>query len=127
VAVFKREGEVAQKAMDRVLDDATAVAADIDVGKMHAAAARKAVENVLMKAAMAALRNNAAMVSLEAVAKEAAKVAACASCTMASSCARPRTRRRCTSMTPQTRIHASPRPLWWRPGRRRGCSSTATR
>jgi hypothetical protein len=54
------------------------VAADVAVGKMHAAVARKAVEAVAMEAAMAALRamrNDAAMVSLEAVAMEAAKVA----------------------------------------------------
>jgi hypothetical protein len=71
VAAFECEGEVAQKAMVRVLEDAAAVAADVAVGKMHAAAARKAVEAVAMEAAMAALRamcNDVAMVSLEAVA-----------------------------------------------------------
>jgi hypothetical protein len=54
------------------------VAADVAMGKMHAAAPRKAVEAVVMEAAMAALfamRNDSAMVSLEAVALEAAKVA----------------------------------------------------
>jgi hypothetical protein len=63
--------------MVRVLEDASAVAADIAVGKMHAAAARKAVEAVVMEAAMAALctmRNDPTMVSLEAVVMEAAKV-----------------------------------------------------
>jgi hypothetical protein len=77
VAAFEREGEVAQAAMVRVLEDAAAVATDVAVGKMHAAAAREAVEAVAMEAAMAslcAMRNDAAMVSLEAVAKEAAKV-----------------------------------------------------
>jgi hypothetical protein len=34
VAAFDREGEVAQKAMDRVMEEASVVAAD--VGKMHA-------------------------------------------------------------------------------------------
>jgi hypothetical protein len=59
-------------------DSVAAVAADVAVGKMHAAVARKAVEAVAMEAAMAALRamrNDAGMVSLEAVAMEAAKVA----------------------------------------------------
>jgi hypothetical protein len=54
------------------------VAADVAVGKMHAAVARKAVEAVAMEAPMAALRamrNDATMVSLEAVAMEATKVA----------------------------------------------------
>jgi hypothetical protein len=37
VAAFKREGEVAQAAMVRVLEDMAAVAADIAVDKMHAA------------------------------------------------------------------------------------------
>jgi hypothetical protein len=47
---------------------------------MHAVSARKAVEAVVMEATMAALRairNDAGMVSLEAVAKEAPKVAVC--------------------------------------------------
>jgi hypothetical protein len=60
------------------MEEAAAVSADIVVGKMHAVAARKAVEPVAMEAAMAALRvmrNDEAMVSLEAVAKEADKVA----------------------------------------------------
>jgi hypothetical protein len=78
VAAFEREGEVAQAAMVKVLEDASAVADDIAAGKMHAAAARKAVETVAMEAAMAALRaisNDPTMVSLEAAAMEAAKVA----------------------------------------------------
>jgi hypothetical protein len=77
VAAFEREGEVAQAAMVRVLEDASVVAADVAVGKMHAATARKAVEAVAMEAARAALcamRNDPTMVSLEAVAMEAAKV-----------------------------------------------------
>jgi hypothetical protein len=77
VAAFEREGEVAQAAMVRVLEDASAVAADVAAGKMHAAAARKAVETVLMEAAMEtlrAMRNDPTMVSLKAVAMEAAKV-----------------------------------------------------
>jgi hypothetical protein len=64
--------------MVRVLDDVSAVAADVVVGKMHASATRKAVETVAMEASVAALRvmrNDPAMVSLEAVAMEAAKVA----------------------------------------------------
>jgi hypothetical protein len=63
--------------MVRVLEDASTVPVDIAVGKLHAAAARKVVETVAMEAAMAALcamRNDPAMVSLEAVAIEAAKV-----------------------------------------------------
>jgi hypothetical protein len=44
VAAFEREGEVAQAAMVRVLEDASAVAADITIGKMHAAAARKVMK-----------------------------------------------------------------------------------
>jgi hypothetical protein len=78
VAAFKREGEVAQAAMVRVLEDASAVAADVIVGKMHTIATRKAVEAVAMEDAMAALRamrNDPAMVSLEAVTMAAAKVA----------------------------------------------------
>jgi hypothetical protein len=78
VAAFEREGEVAQAAMVRVLEDASVVAPDVAMGKMHATAARKAVEAVAMEAAMAALcamRNDPAMVSLEAVAMKAAKVA----------------------------------------------------
>jgi hypothetical protein len=78
VAAFEREGEVAQAAMVRVLEDASAVAADVAVGRMHACTTRKAVETVAMEAAVAALcamRNDPAMVSLEAVAMEAAKVA----------------------------------------------------
>jgi hypothetical protein len=43
VAAFEREGEEAQASMFRVLEDAAAVAADVAVSKMHAAAARKAV------------------------------------------------------------------------------------
>jgi hypothetical protein len=39
VASFEREGEVAQVAMVRVLEDVSAVDADVAVGKMHAAAA----------------------------------------------------------------------------------------
>jgi hypothetical protein len=77
VAAFEREGEVAQAAMVRVLEDASAVAADVVVGKMHACAARKEVETVAMEAIVAALcamRNDPAMVSLDAVAMEAAKV-----------------------------------------------------
>jgi hypothetical protein len=77
VVVFEREGEVTQAAMVRVLEDASAVATDVAMGKMHACAARKAVETVAMEAAVAALRamrNDPAMVSLEAVAMEAAKV-----------------------------------------------------
>jgi hypothetical protein len=77
VAAFEREGEVAQVAMVKVLEDASAMAADVAVGKMHAAAARKAVEAMTMEAAMAALcamRNDPTIVSLEAVAMEAAKV-----------------------------------------------------
>jgi hypothetical protein len=57
--------------MVRVLEDASAVTADITV-------ARKAVEAVAMEATMAALcamRNDPIMVSLEAVAMEASKVA----------------------------------------------------
>jgi hypothetical protein len=38
--------------MDKVLEDVSAVAADVTVGKMHVAAARKAVEVVAMEAAM---------------------------------------------------------------------------
>jgi hypothetical protein len=75
VAAFEREGEVAQEAMDRVMEEAAAVAADVAVGKMHAAAARKAEEAVAMEAAMAALRamrNDTSMVSREVVAKEVA-------------------------------------------------------
>jgi hypothetical protein len=71
VAAFEHEREVAQAAMVRVLEDASAVTADI-------AMARKAVEAVAMEAAMAALcamHNDPTMVSLEAVAMEAAKVA----------------------------------------------------
>jgi hypothetical protein len=71
VAAFECEREVAQAAMVRVLEDASAVTADV-------AMARKAVEAVAMEAAMAALcamRNDPTMVSLEAVAMEAAKVA----------------------------------------------------
>jgi hypothetical protein len=78
VASFKRKGEVAQAAMVMVLEDASAVTADIAGGKMHAAAARKAVETVAMEAAMAALRamrNDPTIVLLEAVAMETAKVA----------------------------------------------------
>jgi hypothetical protein len=78
VAAFEREGKVAQAAMVKVLEDASAMAADVVVGKMHAAVARKAVEAMAMEAAMAALcamRNDPAIVSLEAVAMEAAKVA----------------------------------------------------
>jgi hypothetical protein len=63
--------------MVRVLEDAIAVAADVAVGKMHTAATKKAVEAVAMEAAMAslcAMRNNPAMVSLESVNMEAAKV-----------------------------------------------------
>jgi hypothetical protein len=78
VAAFEREGEVAQAAMVRVLEDASTVAADVAVGKMHACAARKAVETVAMEAIVAALcamRNDPTMVSLDAVAMEAAKVA----------------------------------------------------
>jgi hypothetical protein len=78
VTAFEREGEVAQAAMVRVLEDAAAVAADIVVGNMHTTAATKAVEAVAMEAAMAALRamrNDATMVSLEAVAMEVTKVA----------------------------------------------------
>jgi type IV secretory pathway VirD2 relaxase len=56
VAAFEREGEVAQKAMVKVLEDAAAVAADVIVGKMHVAATRKAIKAVAMEAAMAALR-----------------------------------------------------------------------
>jgi hypothetical protein len=77
VAAFERKGEVAQAAMVRVLEDASAVAADIAVGKMHACVARKAVETVGMEAAVAALRamrNDPTIVSLEAVAMETAKV-----------------------------------------------------
>jgi F0F1-type ATP synthase membrane subunit c/vacuolar-type H+-ATPase subunit K len=62
--------------MVKVLEDASTVAANIVVGKMHAAVARKAVEAVAMEAAMAALcamRNNLGMVLLEAVAMEAAR------------------------------------------------------
>jgi hypothetical protein len=71
LAAFKREGEVAQAAMARVLEDVSVVATDVAVGKMHAAVARKVVEAVAMEAAMASLRmmcNDPAMVSLEAVA-----------------------------------------------------------
>jgi hypothetical protein len=78
VAAFEREGEVAQAAMVRMLEDASMVAADVAVGKMHAYAARKAVDTVAMEAAVTALRamrNDTAMISLEAVAMEAAKVA----------------------------------------------------
>jgi hypothetical protein len=78
VAAFEREGEVAQASMVRVLEDTSAVAADIAVGKTHACAARKPIETVAIEAAVAALhamRNDPAMVSLEAVAMEAAKVA----------------------------------------------------
>jgi hypothetical protein len=67
VAAFENEGEVSQAAMVRVLEDAFVVAADVAVGKMHAAVARKAVETVAMEAAMAALRamrNDPTMVSL---------------------------------------------------------------
>jgi hypothetical protein len=74
VAAFEREGEMAQAAMVRVLEDATAVATDIVVGKMHATAARKAVEMEAAMAALCAMHNDPAMVSLEAVAMEAAKV-----------------------------------------------------
>jgi hypothetical protein len=76
VVAFEREGKVAQAA--RVLEDASAVFADVAVGKMHTCAARKVVETVAMEAAIAALRamrNDPAMVSLEAVAMEATKVA----------------------------------------------------
>jgi signal transduction protein with GAF and PtsI domain len=65
VAAFEREGEVAQAAMVRVLEDAAAVAADFAVGKMHTAAPRKTVEAVVMDAAMGglrAMRNDAALV-----------------------------------------------------------------
>jgi hypothetical protein len=75
VAAFDRKGEAA---MVRVLEDVAAVAADVAVGKMHAAAARKEVKTVVMEATMAALRamhNDEAMVSLEAMAMDAAKVA----------------------------------------------------
>jgi hypothetical protein len=48
VATFECKGEVAQAAMVRVLEDASVVAADITVGKIHAATARKAVEEVAM-------------------------------------------------------------------------------
>jgi uncharacterized membrane protein YgcG len=75
VAAFECEGEVAQETMQAVMEEAAAVAADIAIGKMLAAVARKAVA---MEAAMAALRvmhKDTAMVSLEAVAKEATKVA----------------------------------------------------
>jgi hypothetical protein len=67
VVAFEREGEVAQAAMVRVLEDVSAVAA----------AARKAVEAVAMEAAMAALcamRNDPTIVSLEAMAVETTKV-----------------------------------------------------
>jgi hypothetical protein len=83
VAAFEREGEVAQAAMVRVLEDTSAVAVDVAVGKMHVCAARKAVETVATKAVVTALRamcNDLAMVSLEAVAMEAAKVAVCELC-----------------------------------------------
>jgi hypothetical protein len=43
VAAFEREGKVAQATMVRVLENASAVAAGITMGKMHAAVARKAV------------------------------------------------------------------------------------
>jgi hypothetical protein len=78
ITAFEREGEVVQAAMVRVLEDTSVVAIDIAMGKMHATAARKAVEAVAMAAAMAAMcamRNDPVMVSLEAVAMEAAKVA----------------------------------------------------
>jgi hypothetical protein len=78
VAAFEREGEVAQATMVSVLEDASTVAANVAVGKMHACAARKAVEMVAMEATVAALRamrNDPPMVSLEAVAMEDAKVA----------------------------------------------------
>jgi hypothetical protein len=117
VATFEREGEVAQEAMDRVMEEAAVVAADVAVGKMHAAAARNAVEAVVMEAAMAALctmRNDAAMVLLEAVAKEPPRLP-CASCATASSCARQRPRRRCTSTMPRPRSRTSRLPPWWRP------------
>jgi hypothetical protein len=77
VVTFEREGEVAQAAMVRVMQDASAVAADVTVGTMHAVAAMKAAEAVAMEAAMAALcaiRNDPTMVSLEVVSMEAAKV-----------------------------------------------------
>jgi hypothetical protein len=41
--------------MVTVLEDASTVATDVAMGKMHTAAARKAVETVAMEAAMAAL------------------------------------------------------------------------
>jgi hypothetical protein len=80
VASFEHEGEVSQKAMDRVIEEAAMVPADIAVSNKHATAARKAVVAVVMEATMASLRarcNDEAIVSLEAVAKEAAKVAMC--------------------------------------------------
>jgi hypothetical protein len=76
VVAFERKGEVAEEAMKVVMEEAVAVAADVVVSKMHAAAARKAVEAVAMEATLAALRAiryNTAMVSLEAVAKVAVR------------------------------------------------------
>jgi hypothetical protein len=54
VAAFEREGEVAQAAMVRVLEDASVVAADVAMGKMHACAAKKVIEMVAMEAAIVA-------------------------------------------------------------------------
>jgi hypothetical protein len=73
MAVFEREGEVAQVVLEAVMEEAPMVDVDVTVGKMHAAAARKAVEATM--AALCAIRNDVAMVSLEAVDKEATKVA----------------------------------------------------
>jgi hypothetical protein len=104
--------------MVRVLEDASAVTADIAVDKMHACAARKAVETVVMEAAIAALHamhNDPPIVSLEAVAMEAAKVIV-RELHVASSRTKPRSRRRCTAMTPRTRSRASPQRPWWPPG-----------
>jgi hypothetical protein len=77
VAIFEHKGEVAQEAVEVVMEEAAAVATDVVVGKMHTAAARKVVEAVAMEVMMVALRvihNDTARVSLEAVAKEASKV-----------------------------------------------------
>jgi hypothetical protein len=50
------------------------VATDIVMGKMHATAARKAVEMEAAMAALCTMHNDPTMVSLEVVAMEAAKV-----------------------------------------------------
>jgi hypothetical protein len=56
-----------------VMEEAATVAMDVVVGKMHAVATRKTVEVAMVT--LCAIHNDAPMVALEAVAKEAAMIA----------------------------------------------------